>query len=268
MHSQFIQYTPCFPLDRVVEQIWYREGPAQASKTLPGGTLDLVVNLTETPSQIAKASQPAKMIDVSQVSISGVYERYYFKKSRQYNKSLGIHFLPGAAQAILKLPLSEFRNNHRCAADIDALRANSLRNRLLAIESPSLQMKMVESWLIRRLTQDPAQRYFQQFLRSLTVNTDVGSVASLVDKSGYSQRQINRLCHRFLGMNLKTYTRLQRFKQISRLLKKHKGNWATLALNAGYYDQSHMLRDFSQFAGTSPSDYLRQNSGHPLHLNN
>ena len=35
-------------------------------------------------------------------------------------------------------------------------------------------------------------------------------------------------------------------------------NWAFLAIDAGYYDQAHMIRDFRQFAGITPGAYLRE----------
>jgi AraC-like DNA-binding protein len=46
-----------------------------------------------------------------------------------------------------------------------------------------------------------------------------------------------------------------------------------LALEQGYFDQSHLIRDFVAFSGMSPADYLRRlhdlrNDGtHPIKFN-
>jgi AraC-like DNA-binding protein len=35
-------------------------------------------------------------------------------------------------------------------------------------------------------------------------------------------------------------------------------DWGQLALEQGYFDQSHLIRDFVEFSGLSPADYLRR----------
>jgi AraC-like DNA-binding protein len=40
-----------------------------------------------------------------------------------------------------------------------------------------------------------------------------------------------------------------------------KPDWATLAAGAGYFDQSHMIRDFQRFLGCSPTAFLTQLRG-------
>jgi len=36
-------------------------------------------------------------------------------------------------------------------------------------------------------------------------------------------------------------------------------DWAQLALTCGYFDQSHLINDFEEFSGLSPTEYLRHN---------
>jgi len=35
-------------------------------------------------------------------------------------------------------------------------------------------------------------------------------------------------------------------------------DWAQVALNHGYFDQSHLIRDFEAFSGFAPADYVRR----------
>jgi AraC-like DNA-binding protein len=35
-------------------------------------------------------------------------------------------------------------------------------------------------------------------------------------------------------------------------------DWPQIALSSGYYDQSHLVNDFCEFAGVSPTTYLRR----------
>ena len=60
-------------------------------------------------------------------------------------------------------------------------------------------------------------------------------------------------------MGPKQLSRILRFRHTSKLLRDGVENLAGLALDCGYYDQAHMIREFRLLAGTSPLRYLRQN---------
>jgi transcriptional regulator GlxA family with amidase domain len=69
-----------------------------------------------------------------------------------------------------------------------------------------------------------------------------------------SGRQLERLFQQYVGLSPKSFGRILRFKQVMRLAEQRRiANWAELALIAGYYDQAHLIRDFHQFAGESPT---------------
>jgi AraC-like DNA-binding protein len=77
-----------------------------------------------------------------------------------------------------------------------------------------------------------------------------------------------------VGVKPKLFVRIQRFQRV--LQKVHYlpvVDWRQLALEQGYFDQSHLIRDFVAFSGLSPADYLRRlhalrNVGaHPIKVN-
>ena len=41
-----------------------------------------------------------------------------------------------------------------------------------------------------------------------------------------------------------------------------RSDWATVAVDCGYYDQAHLIREFRAFSGQSPSKYF--GSEHPI----
>lgn len=68
-----------------------------------------------------------------------------------------------------------------------------------------------------------------------------------------SQRQIQRLFRRFLGMTSKRYQRIMRIKKTVEFLRQHHNpNLADVALKFGFSDQSHMTREFRLIACTTP----------------
>jgi methylphosphotriester-DNA--protein-cysteine methyltransferase len=74
-----------------------------------------------------------------------------------------------------------------------------------------------------------------------------------------SQRRFIQVFKAEVGMTPKLFSRIQRFQQTRTFIQQNPSpNWAALALDLGYYDQSHMIREFLEFSGLSPTDYLNR----------
>jgi AraC-like DNA-binding protein len=84
-------------------------------------------------------------------------------------------------------------------------------------------------------------------------------IGSLTSELGWSRQ---RLIHGFreqVGMPPKTVARILRFQRAVRILKAGRQvRWTELALDCGYYDQAHMIREFGEFAGRTPTEFMRQ----------
>ena len=80
---------------------------------------------------------------------------------------------------------------------------------------------------------------------------------------GLSQRRFIQVFKEEVGLTPKLFSRIQRFQQTRSLIRLNRSlNWAALALDFGYFDQSHLIREFLEFSGLSPADYLTaQKSG-------
>ena len=66
-------------------------------------------------------------------------------------------------------------------------------------------------------------------------------------------RSLERRFARHVGVSPKMLARITRFQQVFRAFDSGDDGWAGVAARCGYYDQSHLLRDFREFAGESPA---------------
>lgn len=80
-------------------------------------------------------------------------------------------------------------------------------------------------------------------------------VTALSQASGYSPRQLSRLFLEGVGMGAKAYARVVRINRAAQLLRAGEDSLTRLAQDAGYYDQSHFIRDFKSVAGVTPGVY-------------
>jgi AraC-like DNA-binding protein len=83
-------------------------------------------------------------------------------------------------------------------------------------------------------------------------------VEPLMDQTGWSRRHVTERFRRQLGVSPKSYARLLRFEYASALLGERRAgrSIADVAMEAGYYDQSHLTRDFLALGGVTPGSFL------------
>ncbi|TAE24019.1 MAG: AraC family transcriptional regulator [Cytophagales bacterium] len=74
------------------------------------------------------------------------------------------------------------------------------------------------------------------------------------------ERTLSRRFTEAVGVSPNLYTRIHRFLLTRDWLVEHPtGNWNDLIIQAGYYDQAHLINDFRFFSGKAPLIYLADN---------
>ncbi|MDD3140158.1 MAG: helix-turn-helix domain-containing protein [Lachnospiraceae bacterium] len=86
-------------------------------------------------------------------------------------------------------------------------------------------------------------------------------VNELADATGYSVRYINKTFSQEFGLSPKVFCKLMRFQYLLSTLNDFDkdifdSNLAQISMELGYYDQSHMIKDFYEFTNTTPKKYI------------
>lgn len=99
-------------------------------------------------------------------------------------------------------------------------------------------------------------------LRVIVSNRGKIRIELLAKSVGMSRRQLERKFKERVGISPKRLCRNLRFKNLLvHLSASGKDSWASTALAFGYYDQSHMVNDFKEFTGISPTAYVDLSHG-------
>jgi methylphosphotriester-DNA--protein-cysteine methyltransferase len=76
---------------------------------------------------------------------------------------------------------------------------------------------------------------------------------------GLSQRRFIQAFKTEVGLTPKLFSRIQRFQRTRSVIHRDPSpDWASIALDLGYFDQSHLIREFLEFSGHSPTTYLNR----------
>lgn len=260
----FRTYAPSMPVGGLVDTLWLLADvpPHRMERILPSGTIELVINLIENEIRIYDPVRIDSCRKYSGAVVSGAYSRCFAIDSREHAAIMGVHFKPGGAYSVLGLPIVELADTHIDLAALWGGRANELRERLCAAPTPPEKFHLLEKALLARLTQAP-ERHFAPgaALKSFRRADYAAPVRDIVRGMGLSQRRFIEVFAAEVGMTPKLYCRVRRFQRALALASETGApDWADLAAECGYFDQSHMIHDFQEFSGLSPLDYVRQRS--------
>ena len=165
---------------------------------------------------------------------------------------------PLIAARILGRPLGEVANQVLPLADLDGPALRDLRalpGRLGAASSWPERFVLLDRAVATRLsaTPDPDPRVTGAWHR-LRSSAGTIPIESLAAEAGWTRRHLAEVFRRELGLPPKVLARLIRFEHARhQTTRAATEGWATVAADAGYYDQAHLIRDFHTFAGATPA---------------
>ncbi len=251
----YVEIPPPAPLAAIVRCFWFLRGamPAGAPQAvLPDGRLEIVLHLADPFARVRGDGSAERQ---ENVLAAGQLTRPIQLLGSERADVVGIRFRTAAAALVLREDLG------RLTDEVVPLGActTRLRDRLLdaagRVRSPADRAAALARVLMRsvRGALDVAAQRF--------VLACEGSPGARVDESasrfGVSARTLERRVLGATGLSPAMLRRVIRFRRaVSILGRTVPGNLARAASDAGYYDQSHLVREFRALAGVTPSAFL------------
>lgn len=255
----FLSFRPGPPLNELVDHLWLIEGgeTPRLEKILPCGTNELVVNLKNNEIHIHDVDQPERYRRFAGAVFSGTYSRSFVCDGLQHEAMMGVHFKPGGAFPFLGTEASELVNAHADLSDLWGSSGVELRERLCTASTSQGRFRIMERALRDRLHRESTwELQTKTALKMFAMRGSGVSVREVSQELGLSQRRFIQMFSSHVGLNPKVFCRIQRFQRARVLAEElETPNWAELAVTCGYFDQSHLIRDFQEFAGSTPRMY-------------
>ncbi len=164
-----------------------------------------------------------------------------------------VRFRPGGATPFLRFPAHEITDSQTPL--MDNWRCNALTESIGRARHDSQRVRALESGLwarISRAVPDPDRR-----VRSAVtmVHRRVVAVGMIAANVGLSRQHLTRLFRREVGIGPKQFARVVRMQRLRTLLRMAATlGWTAVALEAGYYDQPHMIHECHALTGLSPRE--------------
>jgi AraC-like DNA-binding protein len=266
-----ITHRPLAPLAAYVDAIWFvsRESlPHTRERGLPTGRVDIVIPLLQDSIVRFEDVDSSDARNFRGAVVSGAHDRFVVRGMGGASSVIGVNFKPGGAAIFFGGALRLFYNQTLLLDDVWGPAARDLRQRLQAAPRASQKIRILESELLSRLLgASPADRMVTWAVHALELNPSAARIAAVQRASDCSPQQFIRRFAGTVGMTPKRYARVLRFNTLLlRLARVGPRDWANVAAEAGYFDQSHLIHEFRQMAGITPTSYEPLHIGQPTHV--
>jgi AraC-like DNA-binding protein len=244
-HFRLSRYAPAPDLAHLVERHWFVEWDLRRPFT-QGVVTHPSVNLAIEPHYAA---------------VFGVVTGRSDHTIEGRGKVVGCKFRPGAFHAFMPVPAAELTD--RVIGAVEVFGPSTLHEDVLAAREDRAQIAVVEAFLRARLPEpDPQVEVVADIMRLVLATPELTRVDQLVEATGLSSRSLQRLFREYVGVTPKwVLQRVRLHEAAERIADEPSEDWAMLALDLGYFDQAHFIKDFKAVVGRSPAEYAAMCAG-------
>jgi AraC-like DNA-binding protein len=244
------EYVPMPALQRFVECFWSSTpcsgGGGGAGRILPDGCVDIVLEYDGV---------------LETASVVGTMTRPLITAANTHSRFVGVRFRPGVAHAVfgvpaahltdLSAPLAELWSDADAALD-EARRATDVVQRV----------RVVQQMLMRRLATRPAPPAdVGAAVRMIARARGNLSIAALGPALGMTRQHLARCFARDVGVSPKMFARVARMRAVVATVRRATYaavDWSRVALDAGYYDQAHLVHEVKALTGLTPGAWVAE----------
>lgn len=237
---------PAEDLSFFVQRYWIvrwnlKEGKTHTQKTLPSPCVNLVV-------------------EHDRAGIFGLVRQTFERRLEGTGWAFGVKFRTGAFYPFLHSPICELTDSSISLHNVFGADGRSLETAMQASESVDEWIGRMGEFLESQLPdRDENVETVNRIVKRIAGESAITTVDDVLDPLEMSKRTLQRLFRRYVGVGPKWVIQRYRLQEAAdRLAKEDTVDWTEMALDLGYYDQSHFIKDFKAIIGVPPAEYARR----------
>jgi len=178
-----------------------------------------------------------------------------------------VGFQPGGMHRLLRIPMNDLQNLPIDSTLLLGREIDEVTEQLNEAADLDQMVTVVEQYLLKKVKGLKSLLPVDQVLIQMSQQKDLVNVDQVAKQACVSVRQLERQFKERTGMPPKLFTRLVRFSRAWVLREKYKDiSWLKIAHSCDYADQMHMIRDFKDFVGVTPTTLQASLEQSPLRL--
>lgn len=192
------------------------------------------------------------------VWVSGMHKNYLSISAHQDSEMFVIQFKTCGAFPFIKIPIHEFNNTVIPAEQLFGDEILALRNQILLAEAPEEKFKHAENWLLNRFENSKSAPKEALTILEQIQAKPISESKAIIDSYPNSQKHLIHQFKKYFGLTPKVFHRIFRFNEIlKRIQNKQQLKWTDITYEFGYTDQSHFIKEFKEFSGFNPQEFIK-----------
>ncbi len=187
--------------------------------------------------------------------IGGAQLRACDIKIMEAGEYFGIRFYPGALRHFFDLDVSEITSQFVDEKFLPRCGFGELHNNIYQYQHFGERVDVCETWLLKNYKPQSSLQ-FDQALGLIYQSLGNMRISQLADSIGWSTRHLNRIFQRQTGLNTKTFSQVIRIQNVCRQLYLTPEKSLKTALEMGFFDQPHLIKDFKKHLLSNPGDFF------------
>lgn len=222
---------------------------------LPYGWFEMFFHLHNRP-ELTTLGGDAMPGDFEMGYAGQLKQSYKLHYSKPY-KGVGVSLQPWAGNMLFGIPANELKGTILDVADLD--QNIHLSSRLEEASSKERMVSLLDAFFIKRFKDREVDFLSDYMVKTLYQKPGVKSHFDLEKKVGYSRRRVQQRFLESTGVTMSQFARCARFEKAADMLVQYRHQRLTdVGFDAGYYDQSHFIREFKLYAGLSPKKFVKE----------
>ena len=256
----FERHTLQKPIDDYIESIFHYKGfkpDHNIERVVPTGHIFILFELDGIPRNTFDNITLEPNDTFTKVWVSGMHKNYLSISAPQDSEMLVIQFKPAGALPFFNSPIYLINDKVVPAESLFGKEILQLQEKILEQNTSAEKFRVVDDWLLNR------------FDASAKVDPEVANILNKLSTNPfYVHKEIVRsypkthksLISQFkkhIGLTPKVLHRIFRFNEIlQKIHLKESLDWPQIAYQFGYTDQSHFIKEFKEFSGFSPQEFI------------
>ena len=174
----------------------------------------------------------------------------------------GIVFKPAALATLYGLPIYEYTEERINLYEVFNRNVVDKYAGEIKRSVEEQKVKLLEEFVMHHYNiHKPEPDYIDHAANFIVEHNGMIQVSDLLKDSYMSRRSFERKFFHKVGLSPKYYARIRRIGYLlSFVAGKRKADWPKLLADCEFYDQAHFIKDFKEFTGRSPQQYLKENT--------
>jgi len=251
---KFTRIDPHPQLEHLIECYWMMQDndlTPNIEKIIPDGFTELIFNY----GSVYKARTHGEWHLQTPNLLAGQISSYFYLENTGATGSFAIKLKPAALTQLFNLNMVNYLDK---IVDLDTFPNHelaTLKEKVLPFIDEHHLKQVLDNYFLE-LSKNATINPLKDTLDLIFNSNGMASVAEMISVAQVSERQLERLFKKYVGLSPKYYSRIIRFNYIFQLIKSKKNSWTEIVYQSGYYDQSHFIRNFKAFSGEDPSSYF------------